>query len=258
MKTCKQCAVNLIIGENICNSHFNNSDYVCKSCRKIIKREWVLKNEEHILKYNRTYREENINYFREWDKKNRKKKIKPKSESFENLELKTKQKDYDKIRTKIYREKNKEILRIKNKEYQDKIKKERLINLEFNDEWLLNKRDYFNQYHKKRKLNDPLYKLSINIRSLIGSSFKRACDGTYIKGEKTENILGCSISDLINHLKFLFLNGMSFENYGEWEIDHIIPISSAKDENEIYLLNHYTNLQPLWKIDNIKKGNKIW
>ena len=52
---------------------------------------------------------------------------------------------------------------------------------------------------------------------------------------------------------------MSWDNYGlhGWHIDHIIPISSAKTEEELYKLFYYTNLQPLWAIDNIKKGNKI-
>ena len=50
---------------------------------------------------------------------------------------------------------------------------------------------------------------------------------------------------------------MTWENYGEWHIDHIIPLDSANDENELYSLCYYTNLQPLWGNENIRKGAKI-
>jgi hypothetical protein len=52
---------------------------------------------------------------------------------------------------------------------------------------------------------------------------------------------------------------MSWENHGMygWHIDHIIPLASAKDEDEIYKLCHYTNLQPLWWFDNLSKGSKM-
>ena len=50
---------------------------------------------------------------------------------------------------------------------------------------------------------------------------------------------------------------MCWENHGEWHIDHVVPLASAKTEDEIYKLNHYSNLQPLWKIDNLKKSNKL-
>ena len=50
---------------------------------------------------------------------------------------------------------------------------------------------------------------------------------------------------------------MNWVNYGEWHIDHIIPISYAKSELEIYELNHYSNLQPLWSKDNLSKGNRF-
>lgn len=49
---------------------------------------------------------------------------------------------------------------------------------------------------------------------------------------------------------------MSWDNYGRWHLDHIKPISLAKDEDEVYNLNHYTNFQPLWMLDNLKKSNK--
>ena len=50
---------------------------------------------------------------------------------------------------------------------------------------------------------------------------------------------------------------MTWNNLGEWQINHIIPVSSAKTEEEMIKLNHYLNLQPLWESDNIRKGNKF-
>jgi hypothetical protein len=50
---------------------------------------------------------------------------------------------------------------------------------------------------------------------------------------------------------------LSWENHGEWHLDHIKPISLAKDESEVIALNHYTNFQPMWAIDNLKKYNKF-
>jgi hypothetical protein len=54
-----------------------------------------------------------------------------------------------------------------------------------------------------------------------------------------------------------FTEGMSWDNKNEWHIDHIIPLSSAQTEEELYKLCHYTNLQPLWAEDNLRKSNKI-
>jgi hypothetical protein len=70
-------------------------------------------------------------------------------------------------------------------------------------------------------------------------------------------LLGDEWEVVYEYFSNLFLEGMSWENHGEWHIDHIIPISTAKSEEEIIRLSHYTNLQPLWAEDNLLKSNKL-
>ena len=78
------------------------------------------------------------------------------------------------------------------------------------------------------------------------------------KKNQTFNIVGCSPEFLKEHLEKQFTEGMSWELMGKnIHIDHIIPLSSAKTEDEILKLCHYTNLQPLWAEDNLKKSDKI-
>ena len=78
------------------------------------------------------------------------------------------------------------------------------------------------------------------------------------KKNKTFDIVGCSPESLKEHLEKQFTNGMTWDNRSEWHIDHIIPLSSAKTEEELYKLCHYSNLQPLWAGDNLSKGNKVF
>jgi hypothetical protein len=112
------------------------------------------------------------------------------------------------------------------------------------------------RYVKERLKIDHIYKFKGNVRTLIKNSFKRGTN-QFSKNAKTENILGCTIEEFRIYMYSKFKNGMSFENHGKWHLDHIIPLSKAKTEEEIIKLNHYTNFQPLWAIDNIRKGNKI-
>ena len=68
--------------------------------------------------------------------------------------------------------------------------------------------------------------------------------------------LGCTSLELKQHLELKFTEGMNWDNYGRWHVDHIKPISLATTEQEAIQLSHYTNLQPLWAEDNLKKSNK--
>lgn len=122
-------------------------------------------------------------------------------------------------------------------------------------------RKYNTEYKKKRMASDPYYKLVSNVRSLISVAIAKRSHGLGYKNKKTEEILGCSFEDLYTYLENKFQEGMTWENYGygddKWNIDHIIPMSTASTPDEALKLNHYTNLQPLWQKDNFKKHNKV-
>jgi hypothetical protein len=114
------------------------------------------------------------------------------------------------------------------------------------------------KYINKRKQEDPIFRLSLNIRARIKAYFK--CKGISHKLSKsTQEMVGCSPKELREYIENKFVDGMSWDNYGAkgWHLDHIIPLASAKDKEEIIKLNHYTNLQPLWATDNLKKGGRI-
>lgn len=109
-------------------------------------------------------------------------------------------------------------------------------------------------YHHFRYKNDPLYKLI----KLVRGRTKDYCRVAKIrKSKRFHEYIGCTPEELRLHIEKQFKDGMSWENYGKWHIDHIIPISSAKTEREVYILSHYTNLQPLWAEENLKKGDKV-
>ena len=149
-----------------------------------------------------------------------------------------------------YRETNQELFRsyyhLNKEDYQNRMKI-----------WNKKNQSRVNEYVMKRYNTEPLYKLLVVYRNLISDTFKRACKGKFNKSQRTEEILGCTSEEFTNYLQSLFTEGMTLENHGKWEIDHKIPISSAKNEEDLIKLNHYTNLQPLWKIDNRTKGSKL-
>lgn len=108
---------------------------------------------------------------------------------------------------------------------------------------------------KRKKENEDSMTMFIQImRQSIRHSFKRK---GYTKKSKSYTILGEEWNVVKNHFESLFEDGMNWDNHGMWHIDHIIPISSAKSEQEVIKLCHYKNLQPLWAKDNRLKSNKV-
>lgn len=118
------------------------------------------------------------------------------------------------------------------------------------------KKEYFREYRKKRMNTDPIFKIKCNTRSLLYNSFNRACKGKYKKSLHTETMLCCSMDFFIKYIESKFLDGMTFDNYGLWHLDHIKPIANCNNLEDIIKYNHYTNFQPLWAKDNILKSNK--
>ncbi len=111
---------------------------------------------------------------------------------------------------------------------------------------------------KFRKDTDINFKLKCNLRTRISSIISGK-----LKGGSAVNDMDCSIEFLKQYLESKFITGMTWENYGrakgQWSIDHILPLSSfdLTDREQFLRANHYTNLQPLWHIDNMKKKDKI-
>ena len=103
----------------------------------------------------------------------------------------------------------------------------------------------------ERRKNEPLYLIRGRIRSRLLTAMR---NGGYTKKSTANEILGADYAKVSAHLESQFKDGMSWENRSEWHIDHIIPLASAKNEDELIKLFHYTNLQPLWAIDNLRKG----
>lgn len=174
---------------------------------------------------------------------------------------------------KEYRLLNKEKINSYNKQYysnnNEKLKDYKKNYITNNPDFLVkitenrknNNPTYFKDYVKKRRINDYIFKLKTNIGNLIRISLKHR------KNNKTIDILGLNTNEFKLYLESKFEPWMTWENYGNpkdgilelnktWDIDHIIPLSSAKTEEEIIKLNHYTNLQPLCSYTNrfIKKG----
>ena len=165
-------------------------------------------------------------------------------------------------RAKTYRRKRKldpEIkarLRAKDYAYEKRVRdktRPRKRKLQSSDKYLT----YRRQYYRKKYNEDINFRIESALRSRFVIALKK-----YEKGSKVHSIkklIGCSIDDLVKHIESKFIPGMLWENRTQWHIDHIVPVSSfdlTKIEEQERCF-HYTNLQPLWAIDNIRKGNKI-
>jgi hypothetical protein len=215
---------------------FAKMENLCKECRKIYNKQ-----------YKKQYKKDRSTYLKQYYINNKDHILSQQDQYYENNKEKIllRQKQYDDTHENIivYRKQ----YRKDNVEKQKKYRQTNKVKL----------RKYHNEYMKERKKNDPAFKLRGNCSKLIYYALK----GT--KSRKSIlQYLPYSIEELKQHLENQFDDNMTWENYGSyWHMDHIIPQSllpftSMEDENfkKCWSLS---NLQPLEKIANIKKGNKL-
>lgn len=112
-----------------------------------------------------------------------------------------------------------------------------------------------NAYEQNRLAEDPAYKLKKRTRTAVYTCLK---ERNINKQCGTFKLLGYTLEELMKHLESKFTEGMSWDNYGLWHVDHIIPMSkftfTSTDDHEFKLCWCLDNMQPLWQFDNLSKG----
>lgn len=255
MKKCKMCNLEKEFKDMVKDKRRKDGyTNFCLECNKlkitpeqklrnnINSKKYREENKEYFNNYNKKYKEENKGYFKDYFREYSK----------NNERVKEYQEEY--------RNKNREYFNEYNKEYyfknSDNIK-------ESVKEYRTNNKDKINENICLKRKNDPLFALSNSIRKSISKSIKLSGNN---KSTKTTEILGCSFNDFKIYLESKFEPWMNWKNRGfyngelnyGWDIDHIIPISTAKTEEQVILLNHYSNLQPLCsKVNRDIKKDKL-
>jgi hypothetical protein len=137
---------------------------------------------------------------------------------------------------------------VHNKEHA--IRRNRAYELANSDAVRSRKRNYVN----KRRAEDLNFRIASNLRARVSRAIKNS-----FKHSTLSIYLGCTIEELKKHLESQFEPGMTWDNYGQWEIDHIYPLAKANLVDPMVFVEvcRYTNLQPLWKLDNKVKKDKV-
>jgi len=222
-KTCSKCKETKDVGEFHKNKTRKDGLKVyCKSCIKAYKEA----NKEEIAEYQKAYREASKEKIAE--------------------------------QRKTYREANKE-----------KIAEQRKAHYKANKEKIAEKckayqeanKERIKAYERYRYNNDPLVKLKRIYRVSVRQAFasigkKKNCNSIKVLGLETWQELEEYLSDqFYDHP--ITGEKMTFDNHGKgencWQIDHIVPLLTAETEEDVIRLSHYTNLQPLWEVDHLKK-----
>lgn len=255
VKICRVCGVGKETHAFVKNSRrADGYDSRCLECDRAYKHAKVMEREAEVRANSKRWREENAETIRlrkHQDYLKRKETILAKNKQYyeQNKEAFLKQAhayrlthaEQKKQWDKEYLQKNRERVAAYKKQY-------RLDHKEEN-------REEVRAYMRKRRQIDTSYRIRLNLSHRICRAVKYSG-----KSAATRELVGCSLTELRLYLEKRFAPGMSWENYGKdgWHIDHIRPCASfdLSDPEQQKQCFHYTNLQPLWALDNIRKGAK--
>ncbi len=219
---------------------------VCSKCniKKDVTEFYFRKNRKGVSVLSGQCKECRKSYKYNWDRKNKNK---------------------HSIYHKTYYEKNKVSIRIKSKKYKEVHKEEYLSYLV---NYRKNNRESLNSYMRNYRKTNPLDDLSKLKKVISGMIRKPLNKNGYTKKSNTYTILGCSYEEFKLYIESQFEDWMSWDNYGlyngeenyGWDLDHIVPLSSAQCEEDVYKLNHHSNIQPLCSYinRNVKRDNIDW
>lgn len=250
-------------------------------------------NKEKLKERNKQYRKDNKEKIKEYKKKwreNNKDKIKERNKKkYENNKERYKEryKKYYVKKPKLilteeekrernrryaakYRKNNKEKIAKKQKEYLKKRDKTYARNYYKNNEkhkkycreYCKNNKNKFKEYKKIQYKNNPSFRLLNNLRSRLASTLRRQ---NAPKNNRTMDYTNCTVKFLYEYLEYQFTDGMNWKNMGTredgtpgWDIDHRRPCASfdLNNEEEKYMCFHWTNLQPMWHEDNLRKSDE--
>lgn len=207
----------------------------CKECSKILFKKWYeetkVDRKEHVSRVHKEHYKKNKEIILAYQKKYR-----------EN------NKDKIKAYKKVYYQNNKEYVDNKNKDNYVKYN-------EYYRNYYKNNKEKIKQYISS-KLKDNKYRMKKQVRNMLYDSFKRK---NKIKKESAEQLLGCDLDFFVNYLLETYKKnyGVEYDNKEKVHIDHIIPLATAKTEDDVIRLCHYSNLQLLKAEDNLRKSDKV-
>jgi hypothetical protein len=225
LKLCSRCREYKFLSEFSIKKNGKHHSW-CHDCRIVAKKEWDIKNKNHVIEYN------------------------------------ARTKDHRNKKDAEYRESHREELRLKSVVYNERLKERRKLDRLKPDnrererargnKWRKENRERYNKYFHDYYEKDESKKIGRNLRNRLRK---------VLKGKTSEihsiNICGCNLDFLKTHLVFLFQDGMSMANYGKWHIDHIIPCDAFDFHNTIHqrACFYWRNLQPMWSVENISKND---